>query len=135
MIDCEHRKTPLLDAQMALSELHLCGLVWEARTDFGTVGAGRRAILRKSDKVSQGSGHPQLDPTCSWSGVKGSKTYTFGGITPCTTLGGGSDPPQGHAAPSQGGVAREFRCTPPRGSDVRPLRVCDWRLPLPGQQE
>jgi len=30
-------------------------LVWEVRTDFGTVRAGRTAILRKSDRFSQGS--------------------------------------------------------------------------------
>ena len=62
MIDCENVWTPLLDAQMALSKLHLCALVWEAWTDFGSVGAGRRAILRKSDKISQGLTHPRLDP-------------------------------------------------------------------------
>ena len=45
MIVCENVWTPLLDAQMALSKLHLCALVWEAWTDFGSVGAGRRAIL------------------------------------------------------------------------------------------
>ena len=63
MIDCENVWTPLLDAQMALSKLHLCALVWEAWTDFGGVGAYRTAILRKSDKISQGLGHPRLDPT------------------------------------------------------------------------
>ena len=47
---------------MALSKLHLCGLVWVAWTDFGSVGEGRRAVLGKSDKSSQGSGHPGLDP-------------------------------------------------------------------------
>ena len=38
-------------------------LVWEAWTDFGSVGAGRKSVLRKSDKISQGLGHPRLDPT------------------------------------------------------------------------
>ena len=47
---------------MALSKLHLCGLVWEAWTDFGTVCAGRTAALRKSDRFSQGLGHPRVDP-------------------------------------------------------------------------
>ena len=37
-------------------------LVWEVRTDFGTVRAGRTAILRKSDRFSQGSTHPRVDP-------------------------------------------------------------------------
>ena len=63
MIVCENVWTPLLDAQMALSKLHLCALVWEAWTDFGSVGAGRRAVLGKSDKISQVSGHRRLDPT------------------------------------------------------------------------
>ena len=62
MMDCDELQTPLLDAQMALSKLHLCGLVWEVRTDFGTVRAGRTAILGKSDRFSQGSGHPRVDP-------------------------------------------------------------------------
>ena len=61
MFDCDELQTPLLDAQMALSKLHLCGLVWEVRTDFGTVCAGRTAILRKSDRFSQGSTHPGVD--------------------------------------------------------------------------
>ena len=61
MMDCDELQTPLLDAQMALSKLHLCGLVWEVRTDFGTVCAGRTAILRKSDRFSQGSTHPGVD--------------------------------------------------------------------------
>ena len=37
-------------------------LVWEVRTDFGTVCAGRTAILRKSDRISQVSGHSGVDP-------------------------------------------------------------------------
>jgi len=47
---------------MALSKLHLCGLIWVAWTDFGSVGVGRRAALGESDKSSEGSGHPGLDP-------------------------------------------------------------------------
>ena len=47
---------------MALSKLHLCGLVWVAWTDFGGVGVGRRPILGKSDKFSQDSSHPGVDP-------------------------------------------------------------------------
>ena len=50
---------------MALSKLHLCGLVWVAWTDFGGVGVGRRAILRKSDKFSQTPSHPRVDPVCN----------------------------------------------------------------------
>ena len=65
MIDRENVWTPLLDAQMALSKLHLCVLVWEAWTDFGSVGAGRRADVRKSDRKPHTSGHPRprVDPT------------------------------------------------------------------------
>ena len=63
MIVCENVWTPLLDAQMALSKLHLCALVWEAWTDFGSVGAGRRAILTQIDNFRQGLAHPRLDPT------------------------------------------------------------------------
>ena len=47
---------------MALSKLHLCGLVWEAWTDFGSVGVGRRAILTQSDNNRQGLSHPRVDP-------------------------------------------------------------------------
>ena len=47
---------------MALSKLHLCGLGWEAWTDFGSVGVGRRAILTQSDRKRQGSAHPRVDP-------------------------------------------------------------------------
>ena len=47
---------------MALSKLHLCGLVWVAWTDFGSVGVGRRAALGESDKSSEGSAHPRVDP-------------------------------------------------------------------------
>ena len=41
-------------------------LVWEAWTDFGSVGAGRKcvsAILRKSDNFSQELAQPRVDPT------------------------------------------------------------------------
>ena len=62
MMDCDELQTPLLDAQMALSKLHLCGLVWEVRTDFGTVCAGRTAALGKSDRISEVSTHPGVDP-------------------------------------------------------------------------
>jgi len=62
MFDCEQLQTPLLDAQMALSKLRLCDLFWVAWTEFGSVGVGRRAVLGKSDKSYQGSGHPGLDP-------------------------------------------------------------------------
>ena len=56
-----HRALPT-PTQMALSKLHLCGLVWVAWTDFGGVGVGRRPILGKSDKFSQDSSHPGVDP-------------------------------------------------------------------------
>ena len=39
---------------MALSKLHLCALVWEARTDFGSVGAGRKSVLTQIDNFRQG---------------------------------------------------------------------------------
>ena len=62
MMDCDELQTPLLDAQMALSKLHLCGLVWEAWTDFGSVGVGRRAALGKSDRFSQVSSFVPFAP-------------------------------------------------------------------------
>jgi hypothetical protein len=46
--------------------LILCDLFWVAWTEFGGVGEGRRAVLGKSDKSSQGSGHPGLDPVICW---------------------------------------------------------------------
>ena len=62
MIDCEHFQTPLLDSPVALIKLHRRARPRVAWTDFGSVGVGRRAILRKSDKFSQGLSHPGLDP-------------------------------------------------------------------------
>ena len=47
---------------MALSKLHLCVKVWEAWTDFGSLGVVRRAGLGKSDKFSEAFSHPPLDP-------------------------------------------------------------------------
>ena len=47
---------------MALSKLHLCGLIWVAWTDFGSVGVGRRAILSQNDTFSQTPSHPGVDP-------------------------------------------------------------------------
>ena len=38
-------------------------LVWEAWTDFGSVGAGRIAVLTQIDNFRQGTAHPRLDPT------------------------------------------------------------------------
>ena len=64
MIDCEHFQTPLLDSPVALIKLHRRARPRVAWTDFGSVGVGRRAILRKSDKFSQGLSHPGLDPPC-----------------------------------------------------------------------
>ena len=62
MMDCDELQTPLLDAQMALSKLHLCAKVWEAWTDFGSLGVVRRATLTKIDNFRQGFSHPPLDP-------------------------------------------------------------------------
>jgi len=62
MFDCEQLQTPLLATTTALIERRSCGMVWVAWTEFGGVGEGRRAVLGKSDKSSQGSGHPGLDP-------------------------------------------------------------------------
>jgi hypothetical protein len=62
MFDCEQLQTPLLDAQMALSKLRLCDLFWVAWTEFGSVGVGRRAVVRKSDTFSHTPTHPGLDP-------------------------------------------------------------------------
>ena len=39
-------------------------LVWEARTDFGTVCAGRTAILTQNDNFRQGPSHLRVDPPC-----------------------------------------------------------------------
>ena len=38
-------------------------LVWEAWTDFGSVGAGRKSVLTQIDNFRQGLTHPRLDPT------------------------------------------------------------------------
>ena len=62
MFDCEQLQTPLLATTTALIERRSCGRVWVAWTEFGGVGEGRRAVLGKSDKSSQGSAHPGLDP-------------------------------------------------------------------------
>ena len=43
-------------------------LVWEVRTDFGTVCAGRTAALGKSDRISEVSTHPRVDPPGGGSG-------------------------------------------------------------------
>ena len=47
----------------ALIERCRSHLVWEAWTDFGSVGAGRRAILTQIDNFRQGLGHLRVDPT------------------------------------------------------------------------
>ena len=62
MIDCEQLQTPLLVSPVALIKLHRRARSRVAWTEFGGVGEGRRAVLGKSDKSSQGSGHPGLDP-------------------------------------------------------------------------
>ena len=52
---------PLLDGSLTLVSLRGTAHLREAWTDFGGVGAGRRACLRKIDKFSQGFTHPQLE--------------------------------------------------------------------------
>ena len=47
----------------ALIERCRSHLVWEAWTDFGSVGAGRREILTQIDNFRQGLGHLRVDPT------------------------------------------------------------------------
>ena len=47
---------------MALNERDRSHLVWEARTDFGTVGAGRTAIVTQNDRNRHTPGHPRVDP-------------------------------------------------------------------------
>ena len=60
-LDCEQLRTSLLDAQMALIELHLCAHLREAWTDVGGVGVVRRATLRKIVRFSQGLSHLRLE--------------------------------------------------------------------------
>ena len=48
---------------IAPMERYRSHLVWEVWTDFGSVGAGRRAVLRKSDNFSQELAQPRVDPT------------------------------------------------------------------------
>ena len=62
MFDCEQLQTPLLVSPVALIKLHRRARSRVAWTEFGGVGEGRRAVLGKSDKSSQGSAHPGLDP-------------------------------------------------------------------------
>ena len=62
MMDCDELQTPHLDTPTALMERRRSHLVWEARTDFGTVCAGRTAALGKSDRISEVSTHPGVDP-------------------------------------------------------------------------
>ena len=62
MFDCEQLQTPLLVSPVALIKLHRRARSWVAWTEFGSVGEGRRVILRKSDKFSQIPSHPGLDP-------------------------------------------------------------------------
>ena len=47
----------------ALIERRGSHLVWEAWTDFGSVGAYPRAILTQIDNFRQGLGHLRVDPT------------------------------------------------------------------------
>jgi hypothetical protein len=47
---------------MALSKLRLCDLFWVAWTEFGSVGVGRRTILRQIDKFSQIRATPGWTP-------------------------------------------------------------------------
>ena len=54
----------LLDAQIALIELHLCAHQREAWTDVSGFGAGRRSDLRKSVWNSQISSHSHVSLLC-----------------------------------------------------------------------
>ena len=65
MVDCEQLQTPLLVSPVALIKLHRRARSRVAWTEFGSVGVGRRAILGRRDKFSQGSAHPGLDPVVS----------------------------------------------------------------------
>ena len=77
---------------MALSKLHLCGLVWVAWTDFGGVGVGRRAILTQIDRKRQAPGHPRVDPVGSgesdklYSSPKMGVTHVAVGVTVTSRL-------------------------------------------------
>ena len=62
MANCQHLQTQLLVTPTALMKRCRSHPVWVAWTDFGSVGVGRRAILGKSDKFSQDSSHPGVDP-------------------------------------------------------------------------
>ena len=48
---------------MELSKLRLCDLFWVAWTEFGSVGVGRRTILRQIDKFSQIRATPGWTPS------------------------------------------------------------------------
>ena len=67
----------------ALTERRGSHLVWEAWTDFGSVGAYPRAILGRSDKFSEGLVHLRLEATLT---VRASKQ---------TCRQGGPDAPAG----------------------------------------
>ena len=58
-----------MDAEDVAIERCRSHLVWEAWTDFGSVGAGRRAILTQIDNFRQGLGHLRVDPTSQEIGV------------------------------------------------------------------
>ena len=65
MIDCEQLQTPLLVSPVALIKLHRRARSRVAWTEFGSVGVGRRAVVRKSDTFSHTPTHPAargLDP-------------------------------------------------------------------------
>ena len=62
MFDCEQLQTPLLVSPVALIKLHRRARSRVAWTEFGSVGVGRRAVVRKSDTFSHTPTHPGLDP-------------------------------------------------------------------------
>ena len=62
MFDCEQLQTPLLATTTALIERRRCGMVWVAWTEFGSVGVGRRAVVRKSEQVFSHPHPPRAGP-------------------------------------------------------------------------
>jgi len=60
MFDCEQLQTPLLVSPVALIKLHRRARSRVAWTEFGGVGEGRPAVVRKSDTFSHTPTHPGL---------------------------------------------------------------------------
>ena len=86
MMDCEQLQTPLLVSPVALIKLHRRARSRVAWTEFGGVGEGRRAVLGKSDKSSQGShrGERRLRPC--WGDIS-SPASTGGSLAQLLLLG------------------------------------------------